>query len=105
MIAAFDYASPSVFESERERALLGVSTNARRPVSFHGRLTRNVPLFRFALRALGEAIWSDDTWLSQGEFNWILDPVITLHPDRLFFEARWSRARPTSILAHGFGAH
>jgi hypothetical protein len=87
MIAAFDYASPSVFESERERALLGVSTNARRPVSFHGRLTRNVPLFRFALRALGEAIWSDDTWLSQGEFNWILDPVITLHPDRLFFEA------------------
>ena len=88
MIAAFDYASPSVFESDRERALVGVSANARRMVRFHGRITRNIPLFRFALRALGEAIWSNDTWGSQGEFgSWILDPVITVHPDRLFFEA------------------
>jgi len=88
MIAAFDYASPSLFESDRERALLGVSANARRPVRFHGRLTRNIPLFRFTLRALGEAIWSNDTWMSQGEFgSWILDPVITIHPDRIFFEA------------------
>src|SRR5213078_3280140 len=88
MIAAFDYASPSVFESDRERALLGVSANARRPVRFHGRVTRNLPLFRFTLRALGEAIWSNDTWVSQGEFgSWILDPVITVHPDRVFFEA------------------
>jgi hypothetical protein len=88
MIAAFDYASPSVFESDRERAMLGVSANARRPVRFHGRLMRNVPLFRFALRALGEAIWSNDTWVSQGDFgSWILDPVITVHPDRIFFEA------------------
>jgi hypothetical protein len=88
MIAAFDYASPSVFHSERDRALLGVSVNARRPVRFHGRLTRNIPLFRFTLRALGQAIWSDDTWLTQGEIDsWILDPVITVHPDRVFFEA------------------
>ena len=88
MIAAFDYASPSVFESDRERALLGVSANARRPVRFHGRVTRNLPLFRFTLRALGEAIWSNDTWVTQGEFgNWSLDPVITVHPDRVFFEA------------------
>jgi hypothetical protein len=88
MIAAFDYASPSVFESDREHALLGVSANARRPVRFHGRVTRNIPLFRFTLRALGEAIWSNDTWASQGEFgSWILDPVITVHPDRIFFEA------------------
>lgn len=88
MIAAFDYASPSVFESNRERALLGVSANSRRPVRFHGRVTRNIPLFRFTLRALGEAIWSDDTWASADEFgSWILDPVITVHPDRIFFEA------------------
>ncbi len=88
MIAAFDYASPSVFESNREQALLGVSANARRPVRFHGRVKRNIPLFRFALRALGEAIWSNDMWASEGEFaSWILDPVITIHPDRLFFEA------------------
>jgi SWIM zinc finger len=88
MIAAFDYASPSVFESDRERTLLGVSANARRPVRFHGRVTRNLPLFRFTLRALGEAIWSNDTWVTQGEFgSWSLDPLITVHPDRVFFEA------------------
>jgi hypothetical protein len=88
MIFAFDYASPSVFESDRERALLGMSANARRPVRFHGRVLRNVPLFRFTMRALGEAIWSDDTWLTRGELmSWILDPVITVHPDRVFFEA------------------
>src|SRR5262249_15646001 len=88
MIALFDYATPSVFESNRDRALLGVSANARRPVRFHGRVARNIPLFRFALRALGEAIWSNDTWLSQGAFgSWLLDPVITVHPDRVFFEA------------------
>lgn len=88
MIFVVDYASPSVFESERDRALLGISANARRPLRFHGRVVRNIPLFRFTLRALGEAIWSDDTWLSQGEMmSWILDPVITVHPDRIFFEA------------------
>jgi hypothetical protein len=88
MIFAFDYASPSVFESDRDRALLGMSANARRPVRFHGRVKRNIPLFRFTLRALGEAVWSNDTWLTQGELmSWILDPVITVHPDRIFFEA------------------
>jgi hypothetical protein len=88
MIFAFDYASPSVFESDRERALLGMSANARRPVRFHGQAMRNIPLLRFTLRALGEAIWSNDTWLTQGELmSWILDPVITVHPDRIFFEA------------------
>ena len=61
MIFAFDYASPSVFESGRDRALLGMSANARRPVRFPGRIMRNLPLFRFTLRALGEAIWSNDT--------------------------------------------
>jgi biotin operon repressor len=88
MIFALDYASPSVFESDRERALLGMSANARRPVRFHGQVMRNIPLLRFTLRALGEAIWSNDTWLTQGELmSWILDPVITVHPDRIFFEA------------------
>jgi len=79
-----DYATPSVFESERDRALLGLSANARRPVRFHGRVVKNTFLLRFALRALGETIWSDDTWFSEGG---ILDPVITVHPDRIFFEA------------------
>jgi hypothetical protein len=88
MIVALDYATPSVLESERDRAVLGISANARRPVRFHGRATRNIPLLRFTLRALGEAIWSNDVWETQGDLtSWILDPVITVHPDRLFFEA------------------
>ncbi len=88
MIFALDYASPSVFESERERALLGIAANARRPVRFHGVLNRNIPLFRFTMRALGEAIWSNDTWATDGEMmGGVLDPVTTVHADRIFFEA------------------
>lgn len=83
-----DYAMPSVFESTRDRDALGFAANARRPVRFHGQAIRNVPMLRFALRALGEAIWSSDLWASEGEYMaWTLDPVITIHPDRIFLEA------------------
>ena len=88
MIVAIDYASPSVLDSSRDHAMLGISANTRRPVRFHGRATRNLPLLRFTLRALGEAIWSNDVWETQGDLmSGMLDPVITVHPDRLFFEA------------------
>jgi hypothetical protein len=84
----FDYASPSAMVSERDRALLGFSADARRPVRFHGRIQAQLPLVRFALRALGEVIWSRDEWVSDEEWTWsVLDPVITVHPDRIFFEA------------------
>lgn len=84
----FDYASPSAMVSERDRALLGFAADARRPVRFHGRIQAQVPLVRFALRALGEAIWGRDQWVSDEEWTWsVLDPVITVHPDRIFFEA------------------
>ncbi len=85
MIAvAVDYASPSVFESTRDAAMVGLAANARRPVRFHGRVTCNIFALRIALRALGEVIWSDDAWFGDGA---VLDPVMTVHPDRLFFEA------------------
>ena len=87
MIALFDYASPSALVSERERALLGLAADARRPVRFHGRIRSQLPLVRFALRALGEAIWSRDDWSGHGEWIDVLDPIITVHPDRIFFEA------------------
>lgn len=86
MIAAFDYASPSALVSERDRALLGFAADARRPVRFHGRIKDHLPLVRFALRALGEAIWSRDNWTGEGDV-FSLDPVVTVHPDRIFFEA------------------
>lgn len=84
MILVVDYASPSVFEAERDEAVLGLSANRRRPVRFAGVVKDHGFVLRIALRALGEAIWSDDTWFAQSE---ILDPVITVHPDRVFFEA------------------
>jgi hypothetical protein len=79
-----DYASPSVFESTRDSAIVGLAANARRPVRFHGRVVRNLFPLRIALRALGEVIWSDDAWYGDAA---VLDPVVTVHPDRLFFEA------------------
>ena len=82
MIVLVDYASPSVFESTRDSNLVGIAANARRPVRFHGTVVEHSFLLRIALRALGEAIWSDDTWIAQSD---LLDPVITVHPDRIFF--------------------
>lgn len=84
MIVLVDYASPSALDIGRDQARVGLSANARRPVSFHGKVRSHGTILRFALRALGEAIWSDDTWVAQSD---ILDPVITVHPDRVFFEA------------------
>ena len=84
MIVLVDYASPSVFESTREEASLEFAANARRPVRFVGAVQEHGFILRIALRALGEAIWSNDTWVEQSD---ILDPVITVHPDRLFLEA------------------
>lgn len=84
MILFVDYASPSVFESTRDEASLEIAANARRPVRFVGTVKEHGFVLRIALTALGEAIWSDDTWYARSD---ILDPVITIHPDRLFFEA------------------
>jgi hypothetical protein len=82
-----DYATPSAFDADRSRAHLALTANARRPVRFRGRVRRHIPLLRFALRALGEAIWSSAGWLADEEVSFLLDPIITVHPDRLIFEA------------------
>ena len=88
MIFGFSYATPSVFESARDRALLGFAANAaRKPVRFHARIKDEIFLLRTALRALGEAIWSEDSWVSRDEWLGSLDPIITVHPDRVSFEA------------------
>ena len=84
MIVLVDYASPSVLDSTREATTVGLSTNLRRRVRFHGRVRQHGFVLRIALRALGEVIWSNDMWSSQSD---LLDPVITVHRDRIFFEA------------------
>lgn len=83
-----DYATPSVLESTRDSTVVGLTANRRRPVRFHGRVARHTFMVRVALRALGEAIWSDSTWRKDMDYLFsTLDPVITVHPDRVFFEA------------------
>lgn len=82
------YASPSAFSSTRERADLAMAADARRPVAFHGKVVEHGFPLRVALRALGQAIWSEDQWDSEADYAArTLDPVITVHPDRLWFEA------------------
>lgn len=84
MIVLVDYASPSLLDSTRDQTNVAISTNLRRPVRFHGLVRDHGFILRIALRSLGEVIWSDDTWVGLAA---ILDPVITVHPDRIFFEA------------------
>lgn len=84
IIVHVDYATPSVFDSTRDESLLGIAPNTRRPVRFVGTVRRDIFLLRLALRTLGEVVWSDDSWL---DVTAILDPVITVHRDRIFFEA------------------
>lgn len=82
-----DYASPSAYEADRERALLGLSAETGRRVRFKGKVRSDfVFLFRTALRALGELIWSEELWQYDSFFD-ILDPIITVHPDKIFLEA------------------
>src|SRR6185503_3508434 len=51
------YASPSAFDSTRDSAKLSIA--ASRPVQFSGKVAQNGFTLRIALRALGEAIWSE----------------------------------------------
>jgi hypothetical protein len=70
---------------------LGLSTNEVRPVRFHARVIESVFPLRLALQTLGELVWSDSSWMDEDSYSayleTVLDPVITVHPDRVFFEA------------------
>jgi hypothetical protein len=83
-----DYAEASSLKVDPKSASLGLAVNRRRPVRLHARIRKNVLSLRLALQCLGEVVWSNDSWLSSEEyFAPILDPIITVHPDRVFFEA------------------
>jgi hypothetical protein len=87
-VFAPNYATPSVFESTRERALLGLAADQHRPVRFHARVKEHLLSLRLALQTLGSVIWRNDEWVGAADFGpLVLDPVITVHPDRVFFEA------------------
>ncbi|MBL8923878.1 MAG: SWIM zinc finger family protein [Myxococcaceae bacterium] len=80
----FTYATPSTFESTRTRALFDLQVDLARPVRFHAKVSQHVLPLRFALQALGQLIWHSDEWTTD---FWTLDPIVTVHPDRVFFEA------------------
>ncbi len=82
-----NYATPSVFESTRERAVLGLAADQHRPVRFHARVKEHLLSLRLALQTLGAVIWRNDEWVGADDWTFTLDPVITVHPDRIFFEA------------------
>lgn len=80
-----DFASPSALRSTAGQSWLDVRCNERRPVRFSGHVkSAFVPDVRFALRALGELVWSGDYW---SDFGGFFDPVVTVAEDRLCFEA------------------
>jgi hypothetical protein len=83
-----DYAGPSAVEAGRDRTVLALSASQQRPVRLHARIRRVLPL-RLALQALGQVIWSDSRWAGYGPdgLGFVLDPVVTVHPDRVLFEA------------------
>jgi len=88
MYVLVDYASPSAFSSTREETRLDLRSDGRRPVRLHARVKQEHVLpVRIALRALGEVVWSSDTWVDDGWYGFVLDPVVTVHDDRVFFEA------------------
>ncbi|MFZ5440016.1 MAG: hypothetical protein ACOZQL_08395 [Myxococcota bacterium] len=82
---SFTWATPSTFESTRTRALYDLAVDLARPVRFHAKVVRDVLPLRFALQALGQLIWHSDEW--QRDTFFTLDPIITVHHDRVFFEA------------------
>lgn len=82
MLASITYASPSAFTSTRERADLSLAVSGG--VRFHGKVVRHGFMLRNALRALGEVI---HTAQAPALPVLRLDPIITVHPDRIWLEA------------------
>jgi hypothetical protein len=85
MELAVAYSHRTTCTSTLTGSALAFAANLRRPpVHFHGRVREPV-LLRQLLLALHEVVLSDfndtDRWI------WSLDPVITVHPDQLCFEA------------------
>ncbi len=80
-----DYASPSAMRSTAESSWLDLRSDHAAGVRFRGTVKQpGVMDVRTSLRALGELIWSEDYWYADGGY---LDPIVTVHDDRVFFEA------------------
>ncbi len=82
---AYDHRTSLV--TTAESAALDIAANLRRsPVAFRGRVKEPL-LLRQLMLALHRCIVSDMRWLDEDIWRWMLDPVITVHHDQIFFEA------------------
>lgn len=81
------FGSPSAVESTRERDVITLTACASRPVRFKGKVVKHGFILRTALQSLAHLIWSRDMWQAEDDSQFALDPVVTVHPDRIFFEA------------------
>lgn len=88
MLLNLDYTSPSTVQAGSEDHQVNFTTNySRQPVYFCSTI-KTPMLLRYGLQALKSVIYSDDTWITSDEFvGFTLDPVVTVHPDEVFFEA------------------
>ena len=67
---------------------LGLIADRARPVKFHATVARGILPVRLALQTLGELVWRNDEWVSREDYiAFTLDPICTVHPDRVMFEA------------------
>ncbi|HEV7129147.1 MAG TPA: hypothetical protein VGN32_17075, partial [Ktedonobacterales bacterium] len=85
LVLAYDHRTS--LATTRGAAALDFAANLfRRPVSFRGRVKDPI-LLRQLLLALHQGILSDARWSDPDVLRRTLDPVITVHPDQLCFEA------------------
>jgi hypothetical protein len=82
---AYDHRTSLV--TTAQGSALDLAANLRRsPVAFRGRVKEPL-LFRQLMLALHQCIVSDLRWVDEDMWRWMLDPVITVHHDQIFFEA------------------
>lgn len=82
---AYDHRTSLV--TTAQGAAFDLAANMRRsPVAFRGRVKEPL-LFRQLMVALHQCIVSDLRSVDEDTWRWMLDPVITVHHDQIFFEA------------------
>jgi hypothetical protein len=83
----FSYAGPSGVRLDPGRAALDLSADGARPVRFRARVREGALILRLALQTLGGVLWSGERYDAYDWLDFTLDPVVTVHPDRLVFES------------------
>ncbi|HET7863325.1 MAG TPA: SWIM zinc finger family protein [Burkholderiaceae bacterium] len=85
---AIAYASPSTLQARRGGNELTLAANLLQPVALHAEVAQHGAMLRLALRTFGQALWDPEHRLPGAQaLNSVLDPVLTVHPDRIGLEA------------------